>query len=102
MDLNERLELEGLYETYGAMLSDKQSEIFKMYIYTNLSYGEIATELNISRPAVKDALDNAVNSLKMYESKLHFIAKWQNLKARLEDVVSNPTSIAVSNILEEL
>ena len=58
--------------------------------------------LDISRQAVKYALDNAVNSLKKYESKLNFVAKLQKIKSKLEKIKLNPTTKAINNILEEL
>lgn len=102
MDLIKRLEIIELFDNYGALLSEKQQQIFDMYINKNLSYAEVANMLNISRQAVKYALDNAVNSLNKYENTLHFVEKLQKIKHKLEKIRLEPTTKEISNILEEL
>ncbi len=102
MDLTERLNLGKLFDSYGVLLSDQQRLIFDMYINNNLSLGEVAEELNISRQAVKYALDNAVNSLQTYENKLHFVTKLQDLKSRLESIKLNPTTKLIDDIVEDV
>lgn len=102
MDLNERLSIAKLYDSYSALLSDKQRNIFDLYINNNLSFNETADILGISRQAVKYALDNVVDRLKSYESKLHFVEKQQKLVSRLEKIKSNPTPQNIAKILEDM
>ena len=49
-------ELVLLFDTYGGMLTDKQRECFDMRHNQDLSLGEIAEELGVSRQAVNDNL----------------------------------------------
>ena len=41
-----------LFDTYGVLLSESQQQMLEQYYVFNLSLGEIAEELNISRAAV--------------------------------------------------
>ena len=102
MDLTKRLNLSKLFDSYGVLLSDQQRLIFDMYINNNLSLGEVADELQISRQAVKYALDNAVNSLQTYEKKLRFVTKIQDLKSRLKSIKLNPTTELIDDIMEDI
>ena len=73
MDIEERVHIAILSKYYGKLLTDRQQDILKMYVDNNLSLAEVSEEVNISRQAVKDALDNSLNALKHFEEKLHFI-----------------------------
>ena len=50
--MDEINELIMLYDYYGELLSDSQKEYFMDYYFNNLSLGEIADNLEISRNAV--------------------------------------------------
>lgn len=50
--MDEINELIMLYDYYGELLSDSQKEYFMDYYFNNLSLGEIADNLKISRNAV--------------------------------------------------
>lgn len=102
MDLNERLSIAKLYDSYSALLSDKQRNIFELYINDNLSFNETADILGISRQAVKYALDNVVDRLNSFEDKLHFVEKQQKLADKLEQIKSNPTPQKIAKILEDM
>lgn len=80
MDIQERVEVAILYKYYGKMLTEKQQNIITMYVDNNLSLAEVSEELGISRQAVKDAIDNAVSTLKNMEEKLAFVTRDNELK----------------------
>lgn len=80
MDLSERVKIAVLTKHYGNMLTKKQSTIISMYVDNNLSLAEVSEELNITRQAVKDALDKALKYLFTLEEKLGFVKKYNNLK----------------------
>ena len=52
-----------LYDYYGDLLTDRQKECFELRHYQDLSLGEIASELGISRQGVHDALHKAQKAL---------------------------------------
>jgi len=59
-----------LYDFYGALLTDRQSQILEMYHIEDLSLGEISQNLSISRQAVHDQLRRARDQLEAYEAAL--------------------------------
>ena len=67
MNIEERVQIAILSKYYGKMLTDRQQDILNMYVDNNLSLAEVSAELGISRQAVKDALDNAMATLKHME-----------------------------------
>lgn len=70
MNLEHNLQIISLLDLYGSLLSPHQYKVMQSYFYNNLSLGEIAENLNISRQGVKDVIDRAENALKAYENKL--------------------------------
>lgn len=85
MDINKRVEIAVLVKYYGSMLTEKQLHIIEMYVDNNLSLSEVSEELNITRQAVKDALDNAVSTLESIEDRLHFIERDDKIKKIVND-----------------
>lgn len=88
MNLEERVQIAILTKYYGALLTERQSDILSMYVDSNLSLAEVSEELNISRQAVKDSLDTAFQTLKQTEERLHFIEK----DAKLKEIIRNKAS----------
>ncbi len=58
-----------LYDYYGDLLTDRQKECFEMRYYQDLSLGEIAEELGISRQGVHENLNRAEALLRNMEAK---------------------------------
>lgn len=57
MTFEERDELAQLFETYGALLTQTQKQALYLKLIEDLSLGEIAEELAVSRQAVNDAIN---------------------------------------------
>ena len=89
MNLEERVQIAILNKYYGALLTNRQQSILSMYVDNNLSLAEVSEELEISRQAVKDALDNAFSTLKQTEERLHFVEKDAKLKEIIKNKVPN-------------
>ncbi len=94
MDLKRRVEIAVLVKYYGNLLTEKQQKVIEMYVDNNLSFSEVSEELNISRQAVKDMLDNAINSLESFENKLHFISRDDKIKNKLEEKLPRQIDLA--------
>ncbi|AIS52550.1 DNA-binding protein [Thermoanaerobacter kivui] len=75
-----------LYDFYGALLTDKQKEIFEMYYLNDYSLGEISELLNISRQGVYDTLKRAESSLKFFEEKLGLVKRHQEIMNKLQEI----------------
>ena len=58
-----------LYDYYGDLLTDRQKECFELRYYQDLSLGEIALELGISRQGVHENLNRAEALLRNMEAK---------------------------------
>lgn len=103
MNIEERVQIAILSKYYGKMLTDRQQDILKMYVDNNLSLAEVSEELGISRQAVKDALDNAMATLKHMEEKLQFISRDDNIKKQIEEnkKIDTTTKIELIALLED-
>lgn len=75
-----------LYDYYGALLTDKQREIFEMYYLNDYSLGEISELLDISRQGVYDTLKRAESSLEFFEEKLGLVKKHQEIMNKLDKI----------------
>ena len=65
------LELILLFDYYGDVLTERQKQCFDLHYNQDLSLGEIAQELHISRQAVYDNLSRTEALLKNMEEKTH-------------------------------
>jgi uncharacterized protein len=84
-ELDEFNYINGLYEIYKNLLTEKQILIMDKYYIFNLSFGEIASELKISRSAVCDALEHGKEKLINYENTLHIYKKHM----QITDILNN-------------
>lgn len=71
------LEIVLLYDYYGDLLTDRQRECFEMRYYQDLSLGEIAEELGISRQGVHDNLSRTEALLRNMEAKTGCVGRDQ-------------------------
>jgi len=77
-----------LFDFYGALLTDKQRDVYHMYFCEDLSLAEIGEKLGISRQAVNFSLKHARRSFDDYEAALHLIAHHRSAKARAADLAA--------------
>ena len=73
----ERVLISLLLDFYGPLLTDKQRMSLQLHHEDDMSLGEIAEELGVSRQAVHDNLQRARHILNDYESKLHLVAQYE-------------------------
>jgi predicted DNA-binding protein YlxM (UPF0122 family) len=74
-----------LYDFYGQLLTGRQRDTIEFYYGQNLSLGEIAAELEVTRQAVHDALKRAELLLGRYEEKLGLAGKHLDQQDRLKE-----------------
>lgn len=65
-----------LFDFYGELLTDKQKEIYGLFYQNDMSLSEIASELDISRQAVRDQLKRTEKILFDYEDKLKLVDRF--------------------------
>ena len=81
---NERLEHCLLLDFYGELLTDKQRECCDLHYNEDLSLGEIAEQLGISRQAVWDNIRRGEGSLAEIESKTGLIRRFSGNREKLD------------------
>ena len=75
--MEERVLISLLLDFYGPLLTDKQRMSLQLHHEDDMSLGEIAEELGVSRQAVHDNLQRARHILNDYESRLHLVAQYE-------------------------
>ncbi len=92
LTLEKTLRANALFDVYGGLLTDSQKEVLISYIADNDSFGEIADRFKISRQAVSDIVNRALDKLEQYESKLHLVSKLNNILAKVEEKANSLTT----------
>lgn len=64
-----------LYDLYGELLTEKQQQYMEWYYRDDLSLGEIAEEMGLTRQAVYDQLHRAELQLERFEAVLQLLRK---------------------------
>ena len=95
----ETVEMILLFDYYGDLLTDRQRLCLDMHYNQDLSLGEIAQELSISRQAVYDNLSRAEALLKNMEEKTGCVSRdralrkaMQSIAQKAELLISHPDS----------
>ncbi len=83
--MDKTLKMSLLFDFYGPLLTQRQQTIYQLYFDDDLSLGEIADQLKISRQAVFDVLKRSGLSLEAFEKKLQLVAKHQIQQALLNE-----------------
>ena len=84
--LDELVYLSMLYDFYGELLSNHKKRIFEDYILNDLSLGEIASEMDISRQGVHDIVKRCTIELKKYEEALSLMERFTVIKQKLATI----------------
>lgn len=104
--LQKTLEISALYDFYNEMLTEKQRDIVDLYYNHDLSLGEIAEGLNISRQAVYDMVKRTEKLLYQYEEKLGFMELLQNKNEKiieiLDKVIDLENNLSLGSSSDEL
>lgn len=79
-------ELTMLLDFYGELLTEKQRECFVLRYNDDLSLGEIAEILNISRQGVRDLLVRAEAALRQVEEKTGLVRRFSQQREIIENM----------------
>lgn len=102
MNIEERVQIAILVKYYGKLLTERQQDILEMYVDNNLSLAEVSEELDISRQAVKSAVDTALQTLKDTEEMLGFVKRDNKIKEIIENKnIDLTTKLELIALLEE-
>ena len=80
-------ELVLLFDTYGGMLTDKQRDCFDMRHNQDLSLGEIAEEMGVSRQAVCDNLSRTEALLRRMEENIGCVKRDIAVRKAARDIL---------------
>ena len=87
-DLRRKVDLAFLSAFYGGMLTEKQRQVLTLHCEEDLSLGEIAEEVGISRQAVHETITRAAAKLTGMEASLGVAARFRRMEAGLENALS--------------
>ena len=96
-------ELALLFDTYGAMLTDKQRDCFDMRYNQDLSLGEIADEMGVSRQAVNDNLTRTEALLRRMEENIGCVKRDMQIRKAMQEILEAAAVLDTSsdpNVLE--
>ena len=82
------LQLAELIDTYAELLTDRQQRLLDLYYNQDLSLGEIAEDVGISRQGVRDSIKKAERELAFFDEKLHLVARENAVHAAGEQLLS--------------
>jgi len=84
--MERRAALALLLDFYGPLLTDRQRDVLGRHVEQDLSYGEIADDLGISRQAVHDFVRRGSDALEEYERRLGLVARFERQRRALAEV----------------
>ncbi len=87
-DLRKKVDLAFLSAFYGGMLTEKQREVLALHCEEDLSMGEIASEVGISRQAVHETIRRAAARLEEMEASLGVAFRFRRMEQGLEDALA--------------
>ena len=101
--MEERVLISLLLDFYGPLLTDKQRMSLQLHHEDDMSLGEIAEELGVSRQAVHDNLQRARHILNDYESKLHLVAQYEAREQVINELKDTlPTDVLSQSRVQQL
>ena len=99
------LEMALLYDYYGGMLTEKQSDCFDMRYNQDLSLGEIAESLGVSRQAVNDNLTRTEAALRRMEENIGCVKRHKKNREAIQTILDAAAVLDASSdptVLEQL
>ena len=104
------LEMALLFDYYGGMLTEKQQDCFDMRYNQDLSLGEIAEALGVSRQAVNDNLTRTEALLRRMEENIGCVKRHKKNREAIQSVLdaaavldasSDPAVLAAARRIRE-
>ncbi len=83
-----KMRLDALYEFYGKMLTDKQSEIMDLFCNMDYSLGEISELHSVSRQAIHDTIKRTEKVLENYELQLGLYQRFEEKQKAFETIMT--------------
>ena len=90
-------ELALLFDTYGGMLTDKQRDCFDMRYNQDLSLGEIAEMMGVSRQAVNDNLKKTEALLRRMEENIGSVKRDMLIRSVVREILDAASVLDASS-----
>ena len=87
-ELRKKVDLAFLSAFYGGLLTEKQRQVLSLHCEEDLSLGEIAEEVGISRQAVHETMSRAAARLNEMEASLGVAARFRRMESGLEEALA--------------
>ena len=88
-DLSKKVDLAFLAAFYGALLTENQRRVLSLPCEEDLSLGEIAEELGVSRQSVHESLSRASGRLYELEAALGMAERFRRMEAGLDAALAS-------------
>jgi len=95
--LDKSVEIGTLCAFYGGLLTQKQQDALRLYYEEDLSLGEIAEELEVSRQNVHELITRSAQKLRKYEAALGSMKRAEESARQLKHALSLMESIRTAN-----
>lgn len=103
--MQKNLQYGALLALYGGLLTEKQAEAMEYYYDDDLSLGEIAENMHITRQGVRDFIKRGESVLQETEEKLRLFERLRSvdvIRASAEDILYLNKRLADSRHIREL
>lgn len=87
-DLRKKVDLAFLSAFYGGLLTEKQRRVLSLHCEEDLSLGEIAADVGISRQAVHETITRAAARLNEMEASLGVASRFRQMESGLEEALT--------------
>ena len=99
--MKEREYIEGLYDTYKNLLTDREKEYFENYFYEDYNLQEIADNYDVSKSYVGKYVNGIESKLIKYEEALNVYEKFNKIKSIVKYMYDVTTRIKIEEIIEK-
>lgn len=96
------LEMTLLFDYYGELLTQRQRDCLDMRYNQDMSLGEIAQELGVSRQGVYDNLSRAENLLRNMEEKTGFLRRDEKVRRAAQRIAEAAKALEKSQTPDTL
>ena len=100
--IEKRIRVTKLFNIYHSLLSNAQQEILNDYYLLDLSISEIASNREVSRSAIEDALNKGTAKLEEYELAMGLLEKNISIKEKLKTIKSKALNYQEIKDIEEI
>ena len=99
--MKEREYIEGLYETYKNLLTEREREYFENYFYEDNNLQEIADNYEVSKSYVGKYVNGIETKLRGFEEALNIYDKFNKIKGIIKYMDDVASRIKIEEIIEK-